>query len=831
LTSGWQTFTNSATPNANYGFLMGDLNGDGIPDLVSSNYSGTAISVFLGNGDGTFQTHAEYTVGAFPFGMAMGDFNGDGIPDLAVASHTASVLWVLLGNGDGTFQAAKSYTTAGAPQYVGVADFDSDGILDLVTCSSGGGAISVLLGNGDGTFQTQKSYGAASFTYGLAVGDFNNDGLIDVAVSNSGGGTVSVFLSNGDGTFQTQANYAVSASPTTLAAADFNADGNLDLVAGSQSGAAVSVLLGNGDGTFQTKVDYAAFSTPWGVAAADINGDGFPDIIVAGPGSQAVQVFLGKGDGTFLPAVNTSTGVTNYLLALGDLNGDGVTDLAVPSLGVSKVQAALGSISETSSITGISIPGGGAHNLVATYAGDSNSSSSTSTAISLTGSPFTTTLALNPAPTSAAPGQAVVLTADLSPYSSSGYTAGGTVTFFDGATALGPPVSVASGIASLSKSDVTTGAHSITAAYSGDTNFSASGTESATSVTITATQTITFAALNPVTYGLAPLALAATASSDLPVAFSVISGPAAVSGTSLTITGAGNVIIQADQAGNSNYQAAPPLQRTLVVNKAASSLALITSAASVAANVNVTFTATVTSPNLPAPLGSAVFLDGSTQLATVAFNGSGVANYSTTSLAAGAHSITATYAGSSNYLSSSSTPVTETIVAPDYTVAANPTTLTIQRGNTGTSVLTITPTGGFTGQVAFTCAGLPLFASCSFVPATVMLPGDDAAHTVQFSLSTVPTASAESFPTLAFWSPFGILALLSLTRRGRLAPQPMRTRGVQLLVLAGLLLGIAACGGNSTHEVPLGTSTVTMTAATVGGNTHHAATIKITITP
>src|SRR5205823_5889035 len=105
--------------------------------------------------------------------------------------------------------------------------------------------------------------------------------------------------------------------------------------------------------------------------------------------------------------------------------------------------------------------------------------------------------------------------------------------------------------------------------------------------------------------------------------------------------------------------------------------------------------------------------------------------------------------GSANYLSSSSTAVTETVVAPDYTIAANPTTLTIQRGNTGTSALKLTPSGGFTGQVAFTCTGLPQYASCTFLPASVTLPGDDTAHTVQSSLSAIPAAAAASSASLA----------------------------------------------------------------------------------
>jgi len=831
LTNGWQTFTSSATPTATYAILMGDLNGDGIPDLVSGNYGGGTISVFLGNGDGTFQLHMDYAVDSFPFGIAMGDLNGDGIPDLAVASHSNSTVSVLLGNSDGTFQTAQSLLTAGAPQYVAMADFNRDGILDLVTCSSGGSSITLLLGNGDGTFQTEQSFGTSSFSYGLAVDDFNNDGRADVAVSNSDGGVVSIFLSNGNGTFQDEADYTVNSNPTTIAAADLNADGNLDLVVGGQGVSAINVLLGNGDGTFQAKVDYSSFLSPWGVAVADVNGDEFPDVVVASPNALAVEVFRGKGDGTFLPATRTSTSASNYLLALGDLNGDGVVDLAIPSLSSNNAQVALGSISEMATVTAVSIPGGGSHNVVASYAGDMNSESSTSTAISLTGSPFTTTLALNAAPTSGAPGQTFVLTADLSPFSSSGYTAGGTITFFDGATAIGSPVNLASGVASLNKSDFTTGVHNITASYSGDTNFSISNMAAPTTVTVTAPQTISFPAFSPVIFGAAPLTLTATASSELPVAFSVISGPATVSGSTLTITGAGNVIVEAGQAGDSNYQAALAIQRTLAVNKAASSLALMTSAASANPNVNVTFTATVTSPNLPAPTGSAVFLDGATQVATVAFNGSGVATYSTTALTAGVHSITATYAGSANYLSSSSATVIESVVAPDYSIAANPTTLTIMRGNTGTSALTLTPSGGFTGQVAFTCVGQPQYSSCIFLPASVTLPGDDAPDTVQFSLSAIPTPAAASAATLALWAPIGILALVSLTQRRKLAAQLSRTRGLQMLILTALILSITACGGSSARQVPLGTSTVTLTATTVGGTTHHAATITITIAP
>lgn len=86
----------------------GDLNGDGRLDVVVTNLRATTVSVLLGNGDGTFQAHADFPTGAFPNSVAIGDLDGDGKPDLAVANFGLGVgntVSVLLGNGNGTFRA------------------------------------------------------------------------------------------------------------------------------------------------------------------------------------------------------------------------------------------------------------------------------------------------------------------------------------------------------------------------------------------------------------------------------------------------------------------------------------------------------------------------------------------------------------------------------------------------------------------------------------------------------------------------------------------------------------------------------------------------------
>src|SRR2546422_7531311 len=111
---------------------VGDVNGDGRPDLAVANYGSNSVSVLLGNGDGTFQAAQTFVAGSGPVWVAVGDVNGDGRLDLAVANYYSNSVSVLLGNGDGTFQTALTFATAGAnPENVAVGDVNLDGRPDL----------------------------------------------------------------------------------------------------------------------------------------------------------------------------------------------------------------------------------------------------------------------------------------------------------------------------------------------------------------------------------------------------------------------------------------------------------------------------------------------------------------------------------------------------------------------------------------------------------------------------------------------------------------------------------------------------------------------------
>src|SRR6266487_1345754 len=156
---------------------IGDLNGDGKPDLVASNYNAVSpsVSVRLGNGDGTFGPKSDYGTGSRPNSVAIGDLNGDGKPDLAVANSGSSTVSVLLGHGDGTFAAKADYGTSSGPNSVAIGDLNGDGKPDLVTANTSQPTcvVSVLLGNGDGTFAAKVDYGTGAEPDFVAIGDLN----------------------------------------------------------------------------------------------------------------------------------------------------------------------------------------------------------------------------------------------------------------------------------------------------------------------------------------------------------------------------------------------------------------------------------------------------------------------------------------------------------------------------------------------------------------------------------------------------------------------------------------------------------------------------------
>jgi hypothetical protein len=342
------------------GVAIGDVNGDGKPDIALGTANG--LAVLLGKGDGTFQLPVFYgTKGSGGGVVVIADMNGDGVPDLVAVnagscgSHANGCVAVLIGNGNGTFGTAKTYDAGGPSSYsMAVADFNGDGKLDVVVtdCSPYSGAacgiFGVLMGRGDGTLSkvvTHNSGGVGAWS--VTTGDVNHDGKVDVVIGNlcqdslcDGDGYVSIFLGRGNGTFRNPISYTSAGRTLVPAIADINGDGNPDIVVANGAGnEGVGVLMGNGDGTFQPVVIYKAGEKfVSSLKLGDVNGDGYVDVVVADCAmgqyvcqvTASVSVLLGNGDGTFQEASTYSSGgQTSNMLAIADLNGDGYPDIAV----------------------------------------------------------------------------------------------------------------------------------------------------------------------------------------------------------------------------------------------------------------------------------------------------------------------------------------------------------------------------------------------------------------------------------------------------------------------------------------------------------------------
>ncbi len=298
----------------------GDFNGDGNADIVAANYSSNAVDVYLGNGDGTFQTPTTISVGTGPITLAVGDF-GNGADDIAVANSGSDSVSILMNDGTGSFTASTLTLSTGAdPVALALGDFLGNGSLDLAVVNKGLNSVSIFLNNGSGTFTLDTTITVGNAPDAVASGDLNNDGFDDLVVANSGDNNVSMLLSNGDGTFATAVNYSVGTTPTAVVLADFNEDGNLDVAVANGGSNNVSILLGNGDGTLQTATNSAVGTDPVALAVS-------PDaseLVVSNHGSNNESVLANDGTGAFSTLQMIPLGESPDSVAVADFANNGV---------------------------------------------------------------------------------------------------------------------------------------------------------------------------------------------------------------------------------------------------------------------------------------------------------------------------------------------------------------------------------------------------------------------------------------------------------------------------------------------------------------------------
>jgi hypothetical protein len=319
--------SNTFNPGPN-SIVSADLNGDGKLDLVGLTILNGAF-VFRGNGDGTFQTPVNYGTGTTNgccSGLAVGDLNGDGKPDLAISANDG--ISILLNNGNGTFGTPTYYPSGVAGSATGdgiaIGDLNGDKKPDVVVTNENFGVI-VYLNLGSGTFKVNGTVGAIPIgaTNNVVLADINNDKKLDIIIPDSIG-DVFTFYGKGNGTFTAGPEYPLQAcndcSNFLAAVGDFNGDGAFDLL--DTNGISVTtVSLGRGNGTFRTSqlYDYTTVHQADNIVTADFNGDAFPDVaqsVNTGSVNGKIGINLGSAHGVLgaTSYVTASTCAANYVV-------------------------------------------------------------------------------------------------------------------------------------------------------------------------------------------------------------------------------------------------------------------------------------------------------------------------------------------------------------------------------------------------------------------------------------------------------------------------------------------------------------------------------------
>jgi hypothetical protein len=301
--------------------LVVDLNSDGDVDLVTANHEDDSIGILLGIGDGTFGTAIDLATCNGTHDVAVGNFVGSSAIDVAAVCWGANTMTVWTGNGNGTFKDRKNIAT-GEPvgcivkglcaHGIVAADLNGPGNDDVAIAAYGGVSANVLLGNGAGFVGVTPAVDVVTGNpHDIAVGDFDGDGNPDLVTADESSNTVTVLLgaSNGSGSFSVDASYAAAFEPKGVTVGDVNGDGDLDIAVASSggnypkasakiAGDFVTILLGNGDGTFRSGGRYGGYiatdaAALFDVAIVDLNDDGVADVAASDWTNGNISIFFG----------------------------------------------------------------------------------------------------------------------------------------------------------------------------------------------------------------------------------------------------------------------------------------------------------------------------------------------------------------------------------------------------------------------------------------------------------------------------------------------------------------------------------------------------------
>ncbi len=519
---------------------------------------------------------------------------------------------------------------------------------------------------------------------------------------------------------------------------------------------------------------------------------------------------------------------------------DGTTQIGTGTLAAAGAASAAATF-QTSALSA------GTHTIVASYAGDANNFSSTSAPLAQTVNIASTTTALTDSGSPAIAGKAVLLTATVT---SNGGVAAGSVNFYNGTTLLGAGSLNGAGVATLSTSNLSVGSYTLTASYQGDSNDTAStstgvpltviqattGTQLASSsATAVVTTAVTFTATVTGNGGI-PTGNVTFMDGANTLGSSAVNnaGVATYSTSSLAV---GQHTITAVYGGDANDQGSSSGAVTETVTAYATETSLAVSATKLTTDQELALLTTTASTSGVPVTGTVTFMNGTTTMGSATIGANGTATL-TINPSQGSYSITAHYGGDALNAPSVSSPINVTVAqATEFTIALNPTSLSIPTTQSASVTINLGSENGFADKIALGCDSLPYSVTCNFATNDLTLNANGTAS-VQLTVDTnSPLASGTTlsknetpgngflaacvFPGaalfgFAFWrfrKQAGVLRVLVL-----------------IAMLAGSTFLMTGCGGFSLNSAKAGNYVIQVTATGEQTGVTHVANLTVTVT-
>lgn len=337
VTGGFETTFDLAVDGVPYSVDAGDVDGDGLADLVAPEMYGSTIKLWLQRSTGPWESEV-YQVGSQAVWTSMGDMDGDGRLDLVAANRADSTVTLLLNRGVPTMEPLTVAAPDTRPFSALTPDLNGDGRLDLVITSyeSDPGLYWRLnLGNDGGGLPqfgplNSVSTGGSDPMF-VATGDVDGDGDTDLAACNYESHTLTVLTNGGgaDPTFTAGTPLPTGFSPGGVALADLDGDGDLDLVNANSNSDSVSVRLNAGGGVFGAPADTPTGRFPRGIEVGDLDGDGDLDVVTANSSTQSATVLVNDGAGAMARFLDYALVEGAAAVVAGHFNADTLLDFAV----------------------------------------------------------------------------------------------------------------------------------------------------------------------------------------------------------------------------------------------------------------------------------------------------------------------------------------------------------------------------------------------------------------------------------------------------------------------------------------------------------------------